>query len=103
MLDGLTMMAFMRRVPTSGITLCPSTLLLEINGAAITALDTVYQRPRAFEGLDTVVMVCQATANIALYEAIKGSVPEIHRIGDAVAPWTADRAIQDGHRVGRLL
>lgn len=103
MLDGLTAMAFLARVSKSGMTLWPNTLVLSINGSSVSAIDTISQQPRSFDGIDTVVMVGQATANIALYAAIKGRVPEIHRIGDAVAPWTADRAIQDGHRVGRLL
>ena len=103
MLDGLSAMAFLARVPKTGITLHANTLLLDITGASVHAIDTISQQPRSFDGVDTVVMVGQASADIALYSAIKGSVPEIHRIGDAVAPWTADRAVQDGHRVGRLL
>jgi hypothetical protein len=103
LIDGLTMTAFLQRIPGSGIELHANTLVLAIEGASVTAMDTFSQYPRPFHGIDTVVLVGQATSNATLYEAIKGRAPEIHRIGDCSAPWTADRAIRDGHRVGRAL
>jgi hypothetical protein len=38
-----------------------------------------------------------------LYDALKDRVPDLHRVGDAVAVRTCDRAIFDGHIVGRGL
>jgi hypothetical protein len=40
-------------------------------------------------------------ANDSLYMSLKGTVDELYRIGDSVAPRKADMAIWEGHRIGR--
>jgi hypothetical protein len=52
-------------------------------------------------GVDTVVIRTHGVPNAALYFAMQGRVPEVIRIGDAVAVRFADRAIFDGHLAGR--
>jgi 2,4-dienoyl-CoA reductase-like NADH-dependent reductase (Old Yellow Enzyme family) len=51
--------------------------------------------------IDTVVIRTWGRPREALYLALLGRVPELVRVGDAVAPRTVDRAIFDGHRAGR--
>jgi hypothetical protein len=52
---------------------------------------------------DTVVIRTHGLSNDELYFALQDRVPEVVRVGDAVAARPADRAIFDGHRVGRAL
>jgi hypothetical protein len=51
--------------------------------------------------IDTVVIRAWGRPREALYQALLGQVPELVRVGDAVAPRTVDRAIFDGHMAGR--
>jgi hypothetical protein len=50
-----------------------------------------------------VVIRTHGLPNDDLYFALQGRVPEVVRVGDAVAARSADRAIFDGHRAGRAL
>ena len=54
-----------------------------------------------FGPYDSVVLVIGQQVDDALYQALKGKVKELHRIGDCVAPRKVDMAIWDGHKVGR--
>jgi hypothetical protein len=57
------------------------------------------------EGLpvDHVVIRTHGLPNDELYFELEGRVAEVHRIGDAVAVRPADRAIFDGHQIGRRI
>jgi hypothetical protein len=52
---------------------------------------------------DHVVIRTHGLPNDALYAALEGEVAEIVRVGDAVVPRLADRAIYDGHLAARAL
>jgi len=52
---------------------------------------------------DHVVIRTHGVASDALYHALSGDVPEVVRVGDAVVPRLADRAIFDGHMAGRSI
>ena len=52
---------------------------------------------------DTLVSCFGGVADDSLYHSLKGCVPELHRIGDCVAPRTTDAAIFEGGRIGRLI
>ena len=52
---------------------------------------------------DTLVSSFGGIADESLYFALKGRVDDLHRIGDCVAPRTADNAIFEGRRIGRLI
>jgi mycofactocin system FadH/OYE family oxidoreductase 2 len=57
----------------------------------------------AIDGVDTVVLATGAKANDELYFALKGSVANLHRIGDCHAPRKLDHAIYEGELAGREL
>jgi len=57
----------------------------------------------AIEGVDTVVLVTGQKANDELYFALKGSVANLHRIGDCHAPRKLDHALYEGELAGREL
>jgi hypothetical protein len=49
------------------------------------------------------VFVTHGVANDSLYFAVGAELPHVRRIGDAVVPRLADRAIYDGHLAGRAI
>jgi hypothetical protein len=57
----------------------------------------------SLEGVDTVVLVTGQKVNDELYFALKGTVPNLHRIGDCLAPRKLDHAIYEGELAGREL
>jgi len=67
------------------------------------AFSIITQEERKLEGIDTLVLVTGNQPEEGLYFALKGKVKELYRVGDCVAPRKADRAIYDGHQVGRML
>jgi hypothetical protein len=52
---------------------------------------------------DTLVSSFGGVADEMLYSALKGRVADLHRVGDCVAPRTADTAFFDGGKVGRQI
>jgi pyruvate/2-oxoglutarate dehydrogenase complex dihydrolipoamide dehydrogenase (E3) component len=52
---------------------------------------------------DSVVLATGPKANDELYLALRGRVPNLHRIGDCVAPRKLDHAIYEGELAGREL
>jgi hypothetical protein len=51
----------------------------------------------------TRVLAMGKDPNDALYKELKGTVPELYRIGDCVAPRRTQYAIWDGHMIGRKI
>jgi hypothetical protein len=48
-----------------------------------------------------VVIRTHGVANDSLYYALLAELSDVRRVGDAVVPRPADRAIYDGHLAGR--
>jgi hypothetical protein len=57
----------------------------------------------SIEGIDTVVLATGQKSNDELYFALKGTVENLHRIGDCLAPRKLDHAIYEGELAGREL
>jgi hypothetical protein len=55
------------------------------------------------ENIDIFVLAMGKNPNDALYRELKGTVPELYRIGDCVAPRRTQYAIWDGHMIGRKI
>lgn len=91
------------RLARKGVTFTPDIAVLEIQGTLVKGLNVYSNEMIDFDGYDTVVLAAGNNADDALYFALKGRVPEIHRVGDCVAPRKTDMAIVEGHRVGRLI
>ena len=75
----------------------------EIDGASVKLFNLYTGAPEAIEGVDTVVLALGPKANEELYFQLKGTVGELHRIGDCVAPRKIDHAIYEGELAGREL
>ena len=68
-----------------------------------TIADLLSGRTEVISAVDTVVIRTHGLPNDELYFELAGRVPEVIRVGDAVAVRFIDRAIFDGHMAGRRL
>jgi len=96
---GRTLRAFfLGRLLEKGVTLIPEIKYNEVtsNGVVVTTKEGEKKTIEA----DTVVLAAGAIPEKKLYQGIKGKVPEIHCIGDCVAPRTIRDAIAEGYRIG---
>lgn len=91
------------RACQAGMRWRPNTGVVAIGDHAVTLLDVHARRPESLDNVDHVVIRTHGVADDALYFALQGRVPHVVRVGDAVAPRWADRAIFDGHRAGRAV
>jgi 2,4-dienoyl-CoA reductase-like NADH-dependent reductase (Old Yellow Enzyme family)/thioredoxin reductase len=102
LLDAETMQKALPRAVRAGVRWLPNTAVASIGDHEVTVANVLSY---AIETLpaDTVVIRTHGVPDDSLYRALEGRVPELHRVGDAVAVRLADRAISDGHLVGRAL
>ncbi|MFQ5762354.1 MAG: FAD-dependent oxidoreductase [Candidatus Bathyarchaeia archaeon] len=91
------------RIMRLGVTMTPNTFIKQIDGSSVVAFNVYTGEERRIEGVDTVILVTGKESNVSLYRQLKGQVPELHIIGDCVAPRLLDSAVFDGHKIGRLL
>jgi hypothetical protein len=102
-LDAETSAMALPRAVRAGATWCPSTALGLVGDHEVVLFDLLAGKPRTIAGVDAVVIRTHGLPNDTLYFELVGKVPEVLRVGDAVAVRTADRAIFDGHMAGRQL
>ncbi len=92
-----------RRARQLKIVCTPNVSVLNAADGVVTAVHNYSGQIITFDPVDTIVLAVQRRADAGLYFALKGRVPELHRIGDALAPRRAHAAIIEGERVGRAL
>lgn len=92
-----------RRARQLNIICTPNVSVLNAANGLVTAVHNYSGQIITFDPVDTIVLAVQRRADAGLYFALKGRVPELHRIGDALAPRRAHAAIIEGERVGRGL
>jgi len=100
-LDRETASYALGRAVQAGLRWRPNTALVAIGERDVTLADVLSRRPEVVGEVDNVVIRTHGAPCDELYFALTGRVPELLRIGDAVAVRTADRAIFDGHLAGR--
>ncbi len=76
--------------------------MVQIGDHTVTVADALTYKMDTLDA-DTVVIRTHGEPVAGLYFALKDQVPEVVRIGDAVAVRWADRAIFDGHTAARAL
>ena len=69
----------------------------------VTLVDVLTRQIVDLDDVDTVAICTNGVPDDALFHALIDRGPELVRIGDAVAVRPVDRAVFDGHRVGRAL
>jgi 2,4-dienoyl-CoA reductase-like NADH-dependent reductase (Old Yellow Enzyme family) len=102
LLDPETMAAALPRMARAGASWRPNTAMVSIGDHEVTLIDTLSLTMDTVPA-DTVVIRTHGLPNDNLYFALRDQVPEVVRVGDAVAVRPADRAIFDGHAAGRAL
>ncbi|NQT71842.1 MAG: FAD-dependent oxidoreductase [Chloroflexi bacterium] len=101
--DGVTLVAVVSGLAQAKVKITPMTMIVGVQGKSVTAMNVFTQETSQIEDVDTVIPNMGRTPNEELYKQLKGKVKELHRIGDCVCQRPVDRAIYDGHKVGREL
>jgi NADPH-dependent 2,4-dienoyl-CoA reductase/sulfur reductase-like enzyme len=102
LLDAETMQKALPRAVRAGVRWRPNTAVVAIGDHDVTVADVLSYTVETLPA-DHVVIRTHGVPNDALYRELDGEVAEVLRIGDAVVPRLADRAIYDGHLAGRAL
>lgn len=102
LLDAETMQKALPRAVRAGVRWRPNTAVISIGDHEVMVADVMSY---AIENLpaDHVVIRTHGVPNDTLYNELLGRVPELIRVGDAVVPRLADRAIYDGHLAARAI
>jgi 2,4-dienoyl-CoA reductase-like NADH-dependent reductase (Old Yellow Enzyme family) len=102
LLDAETMQKALPRAVRAGVCWRANTAVVSIGEHEVTVADVMSY---AIDTLPASHMVIRThgVANDSLYYALQGKVPDVRRVGDAVVPRLADRAIYDGHLAGRAI
>jgi len=94
-----------QRLLQKGVTFTPDIAVMEVageTGAKTVKGFNVYSNAwQEWGPFDTIVLAMGQKADEDLYMNLKGTVPELYRVGDCVAPRKVDMAIWEGHRIGR--
>jgi len=102
LLDAETMQKALPRAVRAGVQWRPNTVIVAIGDHEVTVADVLSYAVDTLPA-DHVVIRTHGVANDALYHDLGDDVAEVVRVGDAVVPRLADRAIYDGHLAGRAL
>jgi hypothetical protein len=92
-----------QRLLQKGVVFTQEVQVEEIGPDKVTAREMYSNRIITFEGHDTVVVDAGNVVLDSLYHQLKGQVPEVYRVGDAVAPRNIEMAILEGRAVGEKL
>ena len=88
-----------QRVLPHGIQLTPRTTVVRIEPGRVIVVDRFAEGERALPA-DVVVLGTYERPSQELYQALKGRVPRLFRVGDCVAPRRLEQAILEGRQVG---
>jgi NADPH-dependent 2,4-dienoyl-CoA reductase/sulfur reductase-like enzyme len=92
-----------------GVVMMPNTNLLAIEQAGetgtlrLTIQNEYSRRADVLNDVDTVVLAWGGRAVDSLYHALKGSIPRLELVGDAMAPRRMHDAMLEGTRAGRRI
>lgn len=92
-----------QRLLQKGVTFVSDVAIDNIQGTQVAAKNIYTNAPIALADYDTVVLGVGYAVCDSLYNQLKGTVPELHRAGDCVAPRGIDMAVMEGRNVGELL
>lgn len=90
------------RIVAKGVRLSPQTFVDRIDGTLVT-YGSIWGGPRSIADFDSVVIAMHKAPDAGLYFALRGKVPELHRIGDCVAPRKAAAVVYEGEQLGRQI
>ncbi|MBN1628851.1 MAG: FAD-dependent oxidoreductase, partial [Thermoleophilia bacterium] len=90
-----------QRLMQKGVTLTPDFAVMEIKGLEIHGFNVYSNVWDVLSGYDSIVTAMGNDACDSLYFSLKGTVPELIRVGDCVAPRKVDMAIHEGYMAGK--
>jgi 2,4-dienoyl-CoA reductase (NADPH2) len=86
-----------QRLKEKGVTVLTSTRVLELGKDYAIVEDASGER--RLNGFDTIVLALGSTPNDGIYRSLKGKVPELYLIGDAVEPREVVEAVFEAEEV----
>lgn len=86
-----------------GVVVTPYARLFGCDGGTVYMQHTASEQPIMFENVDTLVLCLGHEPVSELSDMLAGKVPELHIIGDSMAPRTAEEAVYEGLKVGAAL
>ena len=92
----------MANLPEDALTLYPGHIVLDVQGDPL-LLDIYAQTQAPLRDVALIVPVNHGRSRDGLYHALAGQVPELYRVGDALAPKEVGEATLDGHRAARRM
>jgi mycofactocin system FadH/OYE family oxidoreductase 2 len=92
-----------QRLLQKGVTFITDVAVDSIDGNEVKAHDLYTNQPHVFQGYETIVLDMGNAVEDQLYQQLKGSVKELYRAGDCVAPRGIDMAILEGKMAGERL
>jgi NADPH-dependent 2,4-dienoyl-CoA reductase/sulfur reductase-like enzyme len=102
-LYGLDMATLYGRLMSKGLKDRLNSWAKSVDGGTVTVFNLYTGAETAIEGVETVVLATAPKANEDLYFELRGTVGELRRAGDCVAPRKLDHAIYEGYLAGREL
>lgn len=94
-----------QRLLQKGVTFTPDIAVMEVGGEAgaktVKGFNVYSNVWFDWGPYDSLVLVMGQQVDDDLYMSLKGTVPELYRIGDCVSPRRVDMAIWEGHKLGR--
>jgi 2,4-dienoyl-CoA reductase-like NADH-dependent reductase (Old Yellow Enzyme family) len=102
LLDAETMQKALPRAVRAGVSWRPNTAVVSIGAHEVMIADVMSYAVETLPA-DHVVIRTHGVANDSLFHALLAELPDVRRVGDAVVPRLADRAIYDGHLAGRAV
>ncbi|MGF1470096.1 MAG: mycofactocin system FadH/OYE family oxidoreductase 2 [Sandaracinaceae bacterium] len=92
-----------RRARRLGIVCTPNVSVIGIEEGVVQAVHNYSGQPLSFQGFDTVVLAVPRVAEDRLGAELSRVVPEVHRVGDCLAPRRAHAAVLEGERAARAI
>jgi len=96
----VTKWVLMGNLRRRGVQMLTDTKLVEINDNGVVVSKTTENGSPQLIECDTIVMAVGSKSNNRLVEELKGKVPELHVIGDAVKVRSIPEAVEEGFLVG---
>lgn len=98
-----TLNLFLKHLEEKRVELILGTAVVAIERERL-AVESVLTRARRYlEGVDQVVVACGGRSVDGLYSELKGRVPHVLALGDALAPRRLIHAVHDGARAGHAI
>jgi thioredoxin reductase len=100
--DGTSLIEYATRLGEHGVRFQVNTAVAEIDGHTVRGSELLNGDP--FEQhADTVVLMMGKVPEDSLFHELRDRVPELHRVGDAVAPRQITEAIWEGNLAARQI